>query len=107
MSAFFARDFIEGVEGVPFPDSFTCKIEAPEREFSLRQWTDDFEAMYDGPCNIKTEAQESDSEDQEGFLCQGEEEGMRLMQKYSQLTKRKPIESMRKKVATHNRRNYD
>jgi hypothetical protein len=95
MSAFDASDFIEGVEGVPFADAFACKLEAPVSDFAMRKWTDNFETMYDR--DMKEEYSEAGDPEREGFLCEGEEAGLRLMQKYSQLTKRKPIESMRKK----------
>jgi hypothetical protein len=97
MSAFEASFFMEGVGHPPFTDSFACKLEAPVSDFSMRQWNDEFEGMYEQP-DIKGEDLEAGDCDYDSLLCDGEEDGMRLMHKYSQLTKRKPIESMRRKV---------
>lgn len=103
MKAFFDSELMVPADqecGQAFTGDFAVKIEETSRQFT---WQEDYENVFQDSIDIKLEADLKENAEEDSFFC-GEQEGIDLMMKYSQLTKRKPIESMKKKVFSHNSR---
>lgn len=103
MKAFFETDLMAATDpecGHAFAGDFNVKIEDVDRQFS---WQEDYDNVFQEASHLKQVPLHRDILEEDSFFC-GEQEGLDLMLKYSQLTKRKPIESMKKKVIGHNSR---